>query len=319
MTIGKDYFVHPQALCESTSIGKGTRCWAFAHVLPGAVIGADCNICDHVFIENEVSIGDRVTVKCGVQLWNGVVLEDDVFIGPNATFTNDLFPRSRRPPAEWAATRVMQGASIGANATILANITIGRNAMVGAGAVVTRSVPANAIVAGNPAKIVGYVDAMNSAEAALGAAPREPGVSPSRVKGVQLRRFRYVPDLRGALTAGEFEREIPFSPRRYFLVMDVPSTEVRGEHAHIECHQFLIAVKGSVKVVADDGEQREEFLLDRPDMGLLLPAMTWGIQYGYSSDAVLLVFASDYYDPADYIRDYADYLDRVRGEKPTRT
>ena len=154
-----DYFVHPQALCESLHIGPRTRVWAFAHVLPGAQIGADCNICDHVFIENDVKVGDRVTVKCGVQLWNGVELEDDVFIGPNVTFTNDLFPRSRQPPSTWARTRIEKGASIGANVTILANTTIGQNAMVGAGAVVTRPVPPNSIVVGNPAKIVGYVNA----------------------------------------------------------------------------------------------------------------------------------------------------------------
>ena len=95
------YFAHPQALVEATEIGRGTRIWAFAHVLPGAVIGEDCNICDHVFVENEVRVGDRVTIKCGVQLWNGVTLEDDVFVGPNATFTNDPFPRSKKRPASW--------------------------------------------------------------------------------------------------------------------------------------------------------------------------------------------------------------------------
>lgn len=159
MTSRADPFIHPQALCESPAIGAGTRVWAFAHVLPGAVIGADCNICDHVFIENDVRLGDRVTIKCGVQLWDGVELEDDVFVGPNVTFTNDLFPRSRQRPAAYARTRVERGASIGANATILANTTIGQHAMVGAGAVVTRPVPPNAIVVGNPARIVGYVNA----------------------------------------------------------------------------------------------------------------------------------------------------------------
>lgn len=135
--------IHPNALCESPNIGEGTRVWAFAHVLPEARIGRDCNICDGVFIENDVVIGDRVTVKCGVQLWNGIRLRDDVFVGPNATFTNDRFPRSRRRPEGFLTTIVEQGASIGANATVLPGITIGIGAMVGAGAVVTRSVPAN--------------------------------------------------------------------------------------------------------------------------------------------------------------------------------
>src|SRR6266487_5292472 len=153
------HFQHPQAIVETSNIGAGTNVWAFAHVLPGAVIGANCNICDGVFIENDVVIGDRVTLKCGVQDWDGITLEDDVFVGPNATFTNDPLPRGRRP--NWqpsVRTIVRRMASIGANATILPGLTIGANSMVGAGAVVTRDVPPNAIVVGNPARITGYVD-----------------------------------------------------------------------------------------------------------------------------------------------------------------
>lgn len=150
------YFVHPNALCESKTIGEGTKVWAFTHILPGAKIGKDCNVCDNVFIENNVIVGDRVTIKCGVQLWDGLILEDDVFVGPNATFTNDIFPRSKHYPESFLATKVCQGASIGANATILPGITIHQYAMVGAGAVVTKSVPEYAIVVGNPAKIIGY-------------------------------------------------------------------------------------------------------------------------------------------------------------------
>lgn len=315
MTQSGNYFVHPQALCESTKVGKGSRVWAFAHILPNASIGADCNICDHVFIENDVTIGDRVTIKCGVQVWDGVELEDDVFIGPNVTFTNDLFPRSKQHPAAFARTLVKKGASIGANATVLANTTIGQNAMIGAGAVVTRPVPPNAIVAGNPAKIVGYVDAGDASGLRKALSPAPLGRTPSAVRGVTQHQLSFVPDLRGALSVGEFEREIPFVPKRYFLVFDVPTAEVRGEHAHVHCQQFLVAAKGSVSVVADDGVNRQEFLLSRPDVGLYLPPMTWGIQYRYSSDVVLLVFASDYYDPVDYVRDYAEFLSMVRNER----
>ena len=153
------HFVHELARCESDQIGEDTRIWAYAHVLPGARLGAQCNICDHVFIENDVVLGDRVTVKCGTQLWDGLRVEDDVFIGPNATFANDRFPRSKQYPKVFAKTVLCHDASIGANATILPGLTIGQNAMVGAGAVVTRSVPANAIVTGNPARITGYVNA----------------------------------------------------------------------------------------------------------------------------------------------------------------
>lgn len=309
-----NYFVHEKALCESSSIGENTRVWAFAHVLPGARIGAGCNICDGVFIEDDVVVGDNVTVKCGVQLWNGVSLENNVFVGPNATFTNDIKPRSKVYPEAFLRTVVEQGASIGANATILPGVRIGRNAMIGAGAVVTRSVPPNAIVVGNPAKIIGYADAGSGSgsveEDAIASA--KPGVRTCSVRGVQLHTFNAIPDMRGSLSVGEFEREIPFSPKRYFLVYDVPTAETRGEHAHFNCHQFLIAVKGSVHVVADDGSRREEFVLDQPNVGLYLPPMTWGIQYKYSEDAVLLVFASDFYDADDYIRRYDAFLDEIR-------
>jgi len=311
-----NFFVHEKGLCESTNIGEGTRIWAFAHVLPGATIGSSCNICDGVFVENDVTVGNHVTVKCGVQLWDGVTLEDNVFVGPNATFTNDIRPRSKVYPEEFLRTVVEEGASIGANATLLPGIRIGRNAMIGAGAVVTRSVPPNAIVVGNPAKIIGYAgtDTVSTHDPELSATPTK-GIRASTVTGVQMHTFNAIADMRGSLSVGEFEREIPFVPKRYFLVYDVPTAETRGEHAHLKCHQFLIAVKGSVHVVADDGERREQFVLDKPNLGLYLPPMTWGIQYKYSEDAVLLVFASNFYDSADYIREYGAFIERVRTGK----
>ena len=146
-------FIHERALVETDSVGAGTRIWAFAHVLAGAVIGADCNVCDHTFIECDVVIGDRVTLKSGVYLWDGLRVEDDVFIGPQATFTNDARPRSRQP-FELLYTTVRRGASIGAGAVILPGLTIGERAMVGAGAVVTRDVDAGVVVVGNPARVI---------------------------------------------------------------------------------------------------------------------------------------------------------------------
>jgi acetyltransferase-like isoleucine patch superfamily enzyme len=310
-----DFFVHPNGICESVDVGPRTRVWAFAHVLPGARIGADCNICDGVFIENDVVVGDRVTVKCGVQLWDGLRIESDVFIGPNATFTNDRFPRSKRRPPQFLTTLVKEGASIGANATILPGLEIGRGAMVGAGAVVTRSVPAFAIAVGNPATIVGYVDSVDKDDGGQDAGSDRARSTDVDVRGVQLHELLLVHDMRGELSVGEFERTVPFRPRRYFLVFDVPTREIRGEHAHKTCQQFLVCVKGTCSVVVDDGTRRQELLLDRPNLGLLIPAGIWATQYKYSRDAVLLVFASDFYDPADYIRSYGDYL-RWIAERP---
>lgn len=230
------HFVHPNALCESDTIGEGTRVWAFAHVLPGARLGRDCNICDGVFVESDVIVGDRVTVKCGVQLWDGVRLGDDVFVGPNATFTNDLFPRSRVYPEKFLGTVVESGASIGANATILAGTTIGSGAMIGAGAVVTRSVPPNAIVVGNPARIVGYVSDKDANQPA--ALPVDQGITDTAVPGVKLYRMPSFADMRGSLSVGDFDSFLLFNARRYFLVYGVPTQETRGEHAHKRCHQF---------------------------------------------------------------------------------
>jgi acetyltransferase-like isoleucine patch superfamily enzyme len=304
-------FIHTLADVHSTTIGDGSRIWQFVVILSAAKIGQDCNICSHCLIENDVIIGDRVTLKSGVQLWDGLRVGDDVFIGPNASFANDRFPRSKKTPEKFLQTTVETGASIGAGATILPGITIGRNAMVAAGAVVTRSVPPNAIVVGNPAKIVGYVEADQNKSAVGESLVVNVGTQETQVEGVSLHRMPRVVDIRGSLTVGEFERNIPFPVKRYFMVFDVPSIETRGEHAHRICHQFLICVRGSCAVVADDGVHRQEFLLDRPDLGVYLPPMIWGIQYKYSADAVLLVYASHYYDSTDYIRNYAEFLQLV--------
>ncbi len=150
--------IHPLSDVQSQNIGDDTRIWQFVVILPKAKIGRDCNICAHCLIENDVVVGDRVTVKSGVQLWDGVEIEDDVFVGPNVTFTNDPFPRSKQYPESFKKTVIRKGASIGANATLLPGVVIGRNAMVGAGSVVVADVPDQAIVAGNPATIIKWVE-----------------------------------------------------------------------------------------------------------------------------------------------------------------
>ena len=298
------YFVHPHGICETENVGDGSRVWAFAHVLPGARIGSDVNINDHVFIENDVVVGDRVTIKSGVQLWDGVRLGDDVFVGPNVTFTNDRFPRSKQYPAEFPRTEIAQGASLGGGSVILPGIRVGRGAMVGAGAVVTRDVPANAIVVGNPARIRGYV---HEPTATVAEVPSTGGAR-TLVGGARLVPITVAQDLRGSLAAVELTRDLPFRPARFFAVFGVPSKDVRGEHAHRSCEQVLIALRGSLRCVVDDGTRRDEVLLDRADLGLYMPAMTWGTQFDYSADAVLGVFASLPYDGTDYIRDYDEFL-----------
>ncbi|MET0383711.1 MAG: WxcM-like domain-containing protein [Burkholderiaceae bacterium] len=255
-------------------------------------------------VDDGAALAGGCVVKSGAHVCAGVTLERGVHVGANAAFVELPGTGAR------AATRVKAEAWIGANATIHAGVTIGARAVVRPGAVVTRSVPPAAIVEGNPASIVGYVGTTDhvAAPVILAAAPaKRPSVQDTPVRGVTLHHFPSIPDLRGNLTVGEFDRQVPFKPLRYFMVFGVPSREIRGEHAHHECHQFLICVRGSCSVVADDGADKIEVPLDGPDRGLYLPPMTWGVQYKYSADAMLLVFASHYYDGADYIREYDEF------------
>jgi UDP-2-acetamido-3-amino-2,3-dideoxy-glucuronate N-acetyltransferase len=151
-------FIHPLSDVHSSSIGIGTRIWQYSVILEGAIIGENCNVCAHTLIESDVIVGNNVTIKSGVYLWDGITIENNVFLGPSVTFTNDKYPRSKVYPDEYMRTYVKTGASLGANATILPGITIGKNSMIGAGAVVTKDVPDNVLVIGNPAKIVKMLD-----------------------------------------------------------------------------------------------------------------------------------------------------------------
>jgi len=305
-------YKYPLSDVQSCNIGDGTKIWQFVVILAGAKIGDDCNICAHVLIENDVVIGDRVTVKSGVQIWDGVEIQDDVFLGPNVTFSNDLFPRSKQQPEKFERALVEKGASIGANATILPGIKVAKYAMVGAGSVVTKDIPPYAIVVGNPARIKGYVNSGVDINLAQIAIVSENGkIESSRVKGVSAYKLPIVEDLRGSLSFAEVGQFLPFEAKRYFLVYEVKGHEVRGEHAHRETHQFLVCVKGSCSVVVDDGVNREEYELNSPGMAIHIPPMVWGIQYKYSSDAVLMVLASDKYDAEEYIRDYEEFLGLV--------
>lgn len=310
------YFVHANGICESPTVGEHTTIWAFAHVLPGAKIGRNVNINDHVFVENDVVIGDRVTVKSGVQLWDGIELQDDVFVGPNATFTNDRFPRSKQYPDEFPRTIIEKGASIGGGAVILPGIRVGQRAMVGAGSVVTRDVPPFAIVVGNPARITGYTNESGRRMTAP-TIEVQANLSGTETDGISsLVKLHKATDMRGSLVVADFGADLPFTPQRFFTVFDVPSSDVRGEHAHYRCEQFLVCLKGSIRSIVDTGVTREEYLLDSPDRGLYMPAMTWGTQYAYSRDAVLAVFASLPYDSLDYIRTYTEFQAEVNRLAP---
>ena len=238
-------------------------------------------------------------------------IEPDVRIGPRVTLAGPGITLR-------AQSRIDAAAVIGEG------VTVGQGAWVRAGAVVLRSVPPNAIVEGNPAQVVGYVardegssrpDPRHVDIHAFGHLPR-PARVPLGVGDSALYLMRRVTDARGALTVGEVPTEVPFSPARYFTVFNVPSVELRGEHAHRRCDQFLICMHGSCRVLLDDGAQRCEVTLDRPDMAVYMPAMIWGTQYRYTPDAVLLVFASRPYEAEDYLRTYDEFLAQLPGCTP---
>ncbi len=269
----------------------------------GAEVGTRTIIGPLVSIEALAVVGDDCVIESGTHICAGTTIEDGVHLGSHVAF-------ARSPQGEPGAAVVRRGAWVGAHAVIGAGVVIGAKAVVRPGSAVARSVPPGAIVEGNPAQIVGYVDTAQGPAGTVAAPPmrQRAAAEATPVRGVTVHHFPVIPDLRGSLTVGEFERQIPFTPKRYFIVFGVPSREIRGEHAHHLCHQFLICVRGSCSVVADDGAHKVEVTLDAPDRGLYLPPKTWGIQYKYSADAMLLVFASDYYDGSDYIRDYAEFI-----------
>lgn len=259
-------------------------------------------------IDPLATFGTDSKVGPGSILVGHCVIADDVVIGPGCVLD-----------AGDGTLVVEPGARIGAGVTIGHPVTVGRGARLQPGTTVLRDVPPHAIVAGNPAEISGYTTPGGvAAHATAATAPQAPGFHATSVAGVTFHRLPKVLDLRGNLTVGEFDRTIPFLPRRHFMVFGVPNSEIRGEHAHRTCHQFLICAHGSCTVLADDGLAREEFLLDDPSLGLHLPPLTWGVQYKYSRDAVLLVFASEFYDSAEYVRDYAEFMALSRPPREPR-
>ena len=255
---------------------------AFCLIDPSAKISASARIGAHSFIGADVVIEDDVVIEAHV-----VILGRETLAGADA----------RNP-----STRICRGATVQAGAILRPGIIVGAAALISAGAVLRESVPDHAIVSGNPATITGYVRKSGAQ------ATSDITMCATLVSGVRLFQLPMISDIRGHLTVGEFERTIPFAVRRYFMIFGVPSRETRGEHAHRRCIEFLTCVRGSCSVIADDGRSRHEFVLDRPNIGLLLPAMVWRVHHKYSVDASLVVFASEYYDPADYIRTYDNFV-----------
>ena len=302
--------IHHLADVQSSSIGDRTRIGQFCVVEETAIIGVDCTLGPGVLVEKGVVIEDNVRIDGAAQLRYGACVESGVFIGANVCLAMPPIAYVGMGSGGTDKTVVRRGAAIAANAVIASGVEIGEHALVRAGSVVTRSVPANAIVTGSPATIVGYVDtaAPSSDGPSVSVAP---SIAATSVRGVTVHNFPIISDSRGSLSVGEFDRHVPFVPMRFFMTYDVPSLETRGAHAHRACHEFLICVRGACAIVVDDGERRMEIGLDSPRKGVYLPPMVWRIQYKYTQDALVLVFASHYYDPGDYIREYRSFLDEV--------
>lgn len=258
---------------------------------PLSIVGPDVVRDPAVDVGVGVVITGRVTLLGSTRLGPGVVIEG---------------------PRIGAPLTIGPDAVVGAGA-VISMASIGTRAVLEAGTVVTRPVPANAVIGGNPGRLIrtrpGRASDPNGPPApAEQGQPREALIS-----------LRLADDMRGALVAGEAPGQLPFKVSRFFTVFDVPGPEVRGEHAHYECHQLLVAVAGSLEVICDDANQSRTYTLSRPDVALHIPPLVWGVQHQYSSDAVLLVLASHAYDPADYIRDYDEFLRIVRERAAEQT
>jgi acetyltransferase-like isoleucine patch superfamily enzyme/dTDP-4-dehydrorhamnose 3,5-epimerase-like enzyme len=270
--------IHPAASVETSRVGRGATIGAYARIGSDVEIGEGAVIGEDTFLNGAVRVGNAVR------------------IGPKCCID-----------AAEAPTILSQDSTVGAHATIWAGVTVGRGARIEPGSVVTKDVPAMAVVAGNPAQIVHYC-APQIAPARTRSSSGAAGVA-TEIPGVTLHDLPLHEDLRGNLTFGEAQRHVPFPIKRYFLTFAVTSQEVRGEHAHRRLEQFLVCIHGRVHIAVDDGRDRANFLLDRPNLGVYIPPMIWSVQYRFSADAVLLGLCSDYYEADDYIRDYAEFME----------
>ena len=285
--------VHPTADVATSNIGSQTRILQFSVVKKEVIVGDHCQIDSHCMIQTGVEIGDRVSIGSGVCLAKEVEVGSDVEIGSNCTVGGDN--------ASALPTVIRDGAALGANVTVAPGVEVGQYSRIEAGSVVTNSVPPGATVVGNPA-------VMQNAPLRTGDSPTVSPLRASEIHGVKFLSLQEIQDMRGTLTVCQWNQQLPFSPRRVFFLHGVPNENVRGAHAHKECDQALVCFNGSVNVLLDDGQRREEVILDSSTTGLLIPAGIWATQYRYSSNAMLVVFASHDYDADDYIRNYEDFL-----------
>lgn len=298
------FYKHETALIhEDSRIGDGSDIGPYAMISEGAVLGAGCKVESHVVVGASSSIGDGVVLQAGSYIGPASKLGNHSSIGALASIDS----RPEHPVS------IGDEVKIESHVTIHGGVSIGHGAIVEAGSVVRRNVPALAVVSGFPAKIVRYV-ATASGEPQVLRPVRESSPTQTGVSGVTIHHLPLIEDLRGNLSFGEAAKHVPFEIQRYFLTFDVATEEVRGEHAHRELKQFIICIHGKVHMIADDGYNREEYILERPNVALFLPPMVWGVQYRFSPGAVLLVFCSAYYDPDDYIRDYAEFISLVRSK-----
>lgn len=273
-----------------------------ALVSKDAIIGENCVIEGNSVIGAGASIGDGCVISSGAYICPLACIGKNVKVGPNVVFaeTGDFGANGK--------SRVMDGVIIGGG-TVILPVSVGCHSVVEAGSVVTKDVPPYAIVSGNPAVITGYVGTGEKyCDSSRNFIKSTEGCVHTR-SGASLYALKTFSDIRGDLLPIEFKKCIPFRVKRVFFVYNVYTGSIRGEHAHKECHQFLVAVNGSLNVVCDNGKERDEFILDSPSVGLYIIPGVWGVQYSFSRDAVLAVFASHDYDDSDYIRNYFNFLE----------
>ncbi|WP_319777815.1 WxcM-like domain-containing protein [Maridesulfovibrio sp.] len=284
------------------SIGNKSYIQHHSTIGDNVTIGDNCLIQSNVVIDDNVHIKNSVTIKSNVCICKDTIIESGTCVESGTVFISDRLASSR----EAGCAKVGRDVIVGANSTIYP-VKIDANSIIKPGSVVTRDVPHNSIVAGNPAKIIDYVDTdvANDQKPLSVYGDKKPYISKTGAIVYSIPTFS---DMRGDLSVLEFEQFLPFSVQRVFYTYNIDTEMVRGEHAHIECKQFLIAIAGSLNVVCDNGFVREEFVLNTSQKGLYIPPKCWGIQYKHSKDSVLLVCASMAYDSDDYIREYDEFI-----------